>query len=43
MCVTAFGNETHSVCVCTYHQNSILLVDAAKFNDAYKSLIAKIV
>ena len=29
-CVTVESSGTHSVCVCTYHQNAILLVDAIK-------------
>ena len=37
------SSGTHSVCVCTIHQNAILLVDAAKTGKTYKDLIKIIV
>ena len=33
----------HSVCVCTYHQNTKLLVEAIHSPDTYKDLLAKLV
>ena len=38
-CVTAGMSGTHSVCVCHYHQNAILLVDALNWDYSYKDLI----
>ena len=38
-CVYAGSSQTHSVCVCTYHQNVTLLLDAAKIEDSYQELI----
>ena len=34
---------THSVCVCTTHQNTILLVDALNWEVTYKELVTKVV
>ena len=34
---------THSVCVCSAHQNVVLLVDAMDWDLTYKDLIKKIV
>ena len=42
-CVIAGGSGTHSVCVCTHHQNAILLVDAINWNLTYKDLIEEVV
>ena len=38
-CVTVGSCGTHSVCVCTIHQNAILLVDALKTGHTYKELM----
>ena len=38
-CVTAGSSGTHSVCVCSKHQNTILLLDALNWNISYKDLI----
>ena len=42
-CVLAGFSGTHSVCVCSIHQNAILLVDAINWDITYKDLISKIV
>ena len=42
-CVTAGTRGTHSVCVCHYHQNAILLVNAIKWDYSYKDFIDMIV
>ena len=42
-CVLAGSSGTHSVCVCSIHQNAILLVDAINWDITYKDLILKIV
>ena len=42
-CVLAGSSGTHSVCVCSIHQNAILLVDAIYWDITYKDLISKIV
>ena len=42
-CVSAGSAGTHSVCVCTHHQNTILLLTAIKWNITYKDLMEKIV
>lgn len=42
-CILPGANGTHSVCVCPYHQNTILLVDAMDSADTYKELLAKLV
>ena len=42
-CVLAGSSGTHSVCVCSVHQNAILLVDAISWDITYKDLISKIV
>ena len=42
-CVLAGSSGTHSVCVCSIHQNAILLVDAIDWDYTYKDLIQKVV
>ena len=42
-CVIAGSSETHSVCVCITHQNTILLVDALKWEVTCKNLVNKVV
>ena len=42
-CVLAGSSGTHSVYVCSIHQNAILLVDAINWDIRYKDLISKIV
>ena len=42
-CIIAGSTGTHSVCVCAYHQNAILLLSAIKWELTYKDLISKIV
>ena len=42
-CILAGSSGTHSVCVCSYHQNAILLMEAMDWNLTYKDLIKKIV
>ena len=42
-CVLAGFSGTHSVCVCSIHQNAISLVDAVSRDITYKDLISKIV
>ena len=42
-CVLAGSKMTHSVCVCSAHQNVVLLVDAMDQDLTYKDLIKKIV
>ena len=42
-CVIAGASGTHSVCVCTHHQNAKLLVDAINWDHTYKDLTAKVV
>lgn len=37
-CVLAGSSGTHSVCVCTYHQNVKLLIEAAGIDEDYKIL-----
>ena len=39
----AGSKMTHSVCVCSAHQNVVLLVDAMDWDLTYKDLISKIV
>ena len=41
-CVIAGSSDTHSVCVCTHHQNAVLLVDAISWEITYKDLISKV-
>jgi hypothetical protein len=41
-CVSVGAAGTHSVCVCVYHQNAILLTNALKWNLTYKDLMAKV-
>ena len=42
-CVLGSSKTTHSVCVCSAHQNFVLLVDAVAWDLADKDLIKKIV
>ena len=42
-CALADSKMTHSVCVCSVHQNVVLLVDAIDWDLTYKDLIKKIV
>ena len=42
-CVLAGSTGTHSVCVCSIHQNAKLLVDAMDWDITYKDLIGKLV
>ena len=38
-CILAGSSGTHSVCVCTIHQNVILLLHAAQTEETYEDLI----
>ena len=42
-CILADSCGTHSVCVCSIHQNTILLIDAIDIQDTYKDLMSKLV
>ena len=42
-CILPGASGTHSVCVCTYHQNTKLLVEALGSKCSYKDLLAKLV
>ena len=42
-CVLAGSSGTHSVCICSTHQNAVLLVDTIDWEYIYKDLIKKIV
>ena len=42
-CVIAGSSGTHLVCVCTSHQNTILLVDALNWEVTYKAFVNKVV
>ena len=42
-CIIAGKSGMHSVCLCTVHQNAVLLVDALNWYVTYKDLINKIV
>ena len=42
-CILPGASGTHSVCVCSYHQNAILLVDALNIGLKYKDLLSKTV
>ncbi|XP_065673656.1 uncharacterized protein LOC136090720 [Hydra vulgaris] len=42
-CILPGASGTHSVCVCSYHQNAILLVDALNIRLKYKDLLSKTV
>ena len=42
-CVLAGPSGIHSVCVCSTHQNAVLLVDAIDWPYTYKDLIKKVV
>ena len=41
-CVAAGSSGTHSVCVCTLHQNIILSTNVMKWDFAYQELISKL-
>ena len=43
LCITVGSAGTHSVCVCTIHQNVKLMLAAWQINDYYKELICKMV
>ena len=36
-CVSAGASGTHNVCVCTMHQNTILLLHAAHIEETYRA------
>ena len=38
-CVLAYSKMSHTVCVCSVHQNDVLLVDALGLDLTYKDLI----
>ena len=40
-CVLAGASGTHTVCVCTYHQNVKLMIHAAELNKSHKDIIAQ--
>ena len=42
-CILPGASGTHSVCVCTYHQNTKLLVEALGSTSTYKDLLGKLV
>ena len=42
-CILVGSKLTHSICVCSAHQNIVLLVDAMDWDLTYKDLIKKIV
>ena len=42
-CVLAGASGTHSVCVCSMHQNAVLLTDAVDWDFTYKDLMEKVV
>ncbi|XP_066934504.1 uncharacterized protein [Clytia hemisphaerica] len=42
-CIIAGKSGTHSVCVCSIHQNAVLLVDAIQWDITYKDLVNKVV
>ena len=42
-CIRADSHGTHSVCVCSIHQNAILLVDALDITHTYKELMSRLV
>ena len=42
-CISVGPNGTHCVCVCIYHLNSILLVNAIQWNVTSKDLMSKLV
>ncbi|KAG1676397.1 hypothetical protein GQR58_014302 [Nymphon striatum] len=42
-CVSVGASGTYSVCVCTHHQNTILLVHAAGIDQSYKDLMKMVV
>lgn len=42
-CILAGASGTHSVCVCTIHQNVILMIHATHFDESYKDLTKMLV
>ena len=42
-CVITSSSETHFVCICSTHQNTISLVDALNWEVRYKDLVNKVV
>ena len=42
-CAIAGSSGTHSVCVCTTHQNTILFVDGLNWEVTYKDIVNKVV
>ena len=42
-CITVSATGTHNVCVCTYHQNVMLMATSSKTNKDYKEFIRMIV
>ena len=42
-CITVGASGTHSVCVCTLHQNAIFLTNAIQIKCTYKDLMTKVV
>jgi len=38
--VSAGASGTHAVCVCTIHQNVVLLIHAAQIKELYKDLLS---
>lgn len=42
-CILAGSAGTHSVCVCSIHQNITLLLHAAQIKEKHKDLIQKLV
>ena len=42
-CVLAGASGTHTVCVCTYHQNVKLMIHAAELDKSHKHIIAQAV
>ena len=42
-CILPGASGTHSVCVCTYHQNTKLLIEALSSDVTHKDLLAKLV
>ena len=42
-CISVGAKGTHSVCVCTIHQNTKLMLDAANLDSHYKELVDMIV
>lgn len=42
-CVLAGSAGTHSICVCSIHQNVVLLLHASRIEDSYNELIEKLI